>query len=84
MKKGDLSINIIVIAAVALLVLVILSILLFRSGNDVNHARTCEGVGGICAPPGQSCSDISYNQGQSYQLSTNFECTGGGACCIKI
>jgi len=47
-KKGDLSINIIVIAAIAMLVLVIISVLLFRSGGLINRGTNCEGVGGVC------------------------------------
>jgi hypothetical protein len=50
MRKGQgISINVIVIAAIALLVLVILSTLVIRSGGSVNRANTCEGSGtGVC------------------------------------
>ena len=49
-KKGaDLSMNVIIIAAIALLVLVILAVLLFRSGGQVSEGTGCEGFGGQCA-----------------------------------
>ena len=56
MKKGELSINIIIVAAIALLILVIIAVLLFRSAGDVNEGtQTCQGIGGQCEG---SCSDI--------------------------
>ena len=46
MKKGQgLSMNVIIIAAIALLVLVILSVLVLRAGGNVNTANSCEGKG---------------------------------------
>ena len=48
-KKGaDLSMNVIIIAAIALLVLVILAVLLFRSGGQVSEGTSCTGYGGQC------------------------------------
>lgn len=48
-KKGsDLSMNVIIIAAIALLILVILAVLLFRSGGQVSEGTSCEGYGGEC------------------------------------
>lgn len=52
-KKGsDLSMNVIIIAAIALLVLVILAVLLFRSGGQVSAGTQCEGFGGVCDTKG--------------------------------
>ena len=49
-KKGaDLSMNVIIIAAIALLVLVILAVLLFRSGGQVSEGTSCTGYGGECS-----------------------------------
>jgi len=84
MKKGDLSINIIIIAAIALLVLVIISILLFRSGTSIQHGTSCTGIQGVCSTD-LTCGDISYQYGTGYRPSTNFECTDSSEiCCIKI
>lgn len=47
-KKGDLSINIIVIAAIALLVLIILAVLILRTGGRVESGTACNGLGGEC------------------------------------
>ncbi|MFP4567921.1 MAG: hypothetical protein ACLFN8_03170 [Candidatus Woesearchaeota archaeon] len=47
-KKGDLSINIIVIAAIAMIILVVISVLVFRSGEILNQARECRSIGGEC------------------------------------
>ena len=47
-KKGDLSINIIIIAAIALLVLIILAVLILRTGNQVSTGTSCESLGGTC------------------------------------
>ncbi|MCA9477610.1 MAG: hypothetical protein KC535_00500 [Nanoarchaeota archaeon] len=52
-KKGaDLSMNVIIIAAIALLVLVILAVLLFQSGGRVTEGTSCTGYGGTCSPEG--------------------------------
>jgi len=49
MRKGQgISINVIVIAAIALLVLVILSTLVIRSSGNVSRADSCVGSGGTC------------------------------------
>lgn len=54
MAKGQgISINVIVIAAIALLVLVILSTLVIRSSGQMNQATTCEATGGTCVRDGQ-------------------------------
>jgi hypothetical protein len=61
MKKGDLSINIIIVAAIALIILVIISVLIFGTGRDIIFAKSCKGLSADnqCIPSGGSCSDIS-------------------------
>lgn len=54
MKKGDLSINIIIVAAIALIILVIISVLVFGTGRRINIGTSCEGIGGQCADGGPS------------------------------
>lgn len=47
MRKGQgLSMNVIIIAAIALLVLVILSVLVLRSGREVTEAKQCSAIEG--------------------------------------
>ncbi len=54
-KAQGLSMNVIIIAAIALLVLVILAVLILRAGRGVVEGTECEGVGGTCA---DACSDL--------------------------
>ncbi|MDD9953867.1 MAG: hypothetical protein OXR66_06040 [Candidatus Woesearchaeota archaeon] len=66
-RRGEISMEVIIIAAIALLVLVILSVLVLRSGNLFASGTSCEGVGGQCeydcdeqggeVPSRNSCSD---------------------------
>ncbi|MBU0471764.1 MAG: hypothetical protein KKF89_05245 [Nanoarchaeota archaeon] len=77
-KKGQgISINVIIIAAIALLVLVILSVLLIRSGGDL--VVECNDInGGICA---NSCSDV----GTLYTKYSVAKCElQEQVCCIPI
>jgi len=87
-KKGDLSINIIVIAAIALIVLVILSVLLFRSGGLLNRGTNCEGIGGQCIDGySWSCREYAeyYSPGESLTKHPTAGCTReGDICCVKI
>lgn len=46
MKKGEISINVVVMAAIAMLVLVILTVFVFRSSDGLSRATTCnDGLG---------------------------------------
>jgi hypothetical protein len=55
-KAQNLSMNVIIIAALALLVLVILSVIFMnRSGQFVIDSKKCEASGGVCVNTGQSC-----------------------------
>lgn len=45
-KAQGLSMNVIIIAAIALLVLVILSVLLIKSGGQLNSANKCTSIDG--------------------------------------
>ena len=74
MKRGELSMEVIIIAAIALLVLVILSILIIRSTGDVGEQTGCLGVGGTCDY--DSCPD---GYGRSFQSCPQ---DSAGVCCI--
>lgn len=48
-KKGaELSMNVIIIAAIGLLVLVVLAILVFNSANKTDIGTNCISKGGVC------------------------------------
>ncbi|MBU1604172.1 MAG: hypothetical protein KJ583_02540 [Nanoarchaeota archaeon] len=81
-KKGQgISINVIIIAAIALLVLVILSVLLIRSGGNVVTGTSCAGVGGTCS---SSCSDLSEGT-KIYSPHPTAKCTDSNdKCCIIL
>jgi hypothetical protein len=70
-KKGDLSINIIIIAAISLLVLIILAVLVLRTGGKINTGTTC--VGGTCQ---DDCDTAA-----GYTVDPTGSCTGGKICC---
>ena len=90
MKKGDLSINIIVIAAIAMIILVVVSVLVFRSGGILDSSRTCSAVGGECVPYYlyDSCSDYADMEGLagSYVRHRTAVCPSPEEqfCCIKL
>ncbi len=50
MKRGELSMEVIIIAAIALLILVILSVLVIRAGGNLGDE--CRNVGGQCYESG--------------------------------
>ena len=80
-KRGEISMEVIIIAAVALLVLVILSVLLIRSGVLFGQGTSCEGVGGTCD---SDCSGYTDDQGRPYVRSGNACTEEGTVCCIPI
>ena len=42
MRRGDISMEVIVLAAIALLVLVVLAVLVLRSGHTIANQTSCE------------------------------------------
>jgi len=83
MKKGDLSINIIIVAAIALIILVIISVLLFGTGSQINRAKSCTGLGGQCIQDGESCADIGYGSEETWVQHYTAQCPEDQKCCIK-
>ncbi len=83
-RKGqNLSMNVIIIAAIALLVLVILAVLLLKSGGKVNDANTCEGpvYNGHCVTKpdfGPACGDGMIG------VPSATGCGEGRVCCTTI
>jgi hypothetical protein len=71
MKKGvELSMNVIIIAAIGLLVLVILAVLVINaSGRTQGSLQACNVKGGVC---GQTCSN---------GVISDAKCDAGLQCC---
>ena len=79
MKRGELSMEVIIIAAIALLVLVILSVLLIRSAGDVEGGTGCESpaIGGRCTDRESACEE-GYISGVNSCKGDNMK------CCVPI
>ena len=73
-KAQGISINTLIIAAIALLVLIILAFLLFGGGQDLSEGTQCVSKGGTC----QTSCPIGVNQitEPGKQL-----CPSGQQCC---
>lgn len=52
MKKGELSMSMIIMAVIAIIILVIIIFLVTRSGGDANKATSCPSRGGVCVEYG--------------------------------
>lgn len=78
MKRGELSMEVIIIAAIALLVLVILSVLIIRSGGGVTSGTSCTApsIQGHCVSTEDSCNDGEFP--------SNNACGTGQKCCVPI
>jgi len=87
MKKAQgLSMNVIIIAAIALLVLVIISVLVLRAGGNVNRGTGCTGVGGTCIEnPGFTIDNPCSDLGEGYKPDPTHGCgTEDQICCLKF
>ena len=86
MKKAQgLSMNVIIIAAISLLVLVIISVLVLRAGGNVNRGTGCVGVGGQCLPEGPSCQEYGEQQGVTLIRNPSAGCEQDNMiCCVPL
>jgi hypothetical protein len=85
-KAQGLSMNVIIIAAIALLVLIILAVLVLRAGRGVTEGTGCQGIGGTCD---SSCAALEDEKGGTWtQNYANGGKAGGcGAdevCCVPL
>lgn len=66
-SKGALSINIIVVAAIAMIILVIITFLIFQTGGDIQEGTSCEALQGVCVEESVhgSCSQWAEDTGES-------------------
>ncbi|MFT4311226.1 MAG: hypothetical protein ACMXX7_01215 [Candidatus Woesearchaeota archaeon] len=85
MKKGDLSINIIVVAAIAMVILVIISVLIFRTGSNLTEGTSCAGLSGAqCVSSSISCSEYGQDQvGEVWVPHPTASCPPQETCCIR-
>jgi len=75
-KKGsEMSMNVIIIAAIALLILVILSVMIINSGGKINEGTSC--VGGNCMYE----ADCEAQGGFANPASG---CSDGEVCCVVV
>lgn len=85
-KKGDLSINIVIIAVIALLVLVVLSyIFIGKIGQTRKGIDKCANSGGACKP---LCGSEERQLDKQCDTNGNGEYDEGplldGVCCLKV
>lgn len=84
MKRGDLSMGVIIGAAIALLILVLLSVLVLRSGSTVIEGTGCTAIeDAICIPDSDRCGD--YNGGGINYISGTRACpSSDDKCCVPF
>jgi hypothetical protein len=83
-KKGiELSINVIIIAAISLVVLVLLIFLVLKSGTGINKSTYCENLGGSCVSTGESCGDYARKD-ITKTCSPDAAKQGLTVCCIQL
>jgi hypothetical protein len=83
MKKAQgMSLNVIIIAALVVLVLIVLAVIFIRNSERFNiNVGSCEAKGGVC---GMECGDIVYNT-EGYNLHyLDARCPNQQKCCMKI
>ncbi len=78
MRKGELSINMIVMAVIAIVILVLIIFLIIRSGGDTSSATACPSKGGVCTTEYCSGNMVYDKNGQP------IDCPNIGEYCCKI
>jgi hypothetical protein len=77
-KKGtELSMNVIIIAAIAILVLVILAMFVFRSSDRVDKGTGCTSLQGSCQP-------MCGGEYPIHNVGFDGSCGTGQICCMPI
>lgn len=84
MKKAQgMSLNVVIIAALVVLVLIVLSVIFIRSsGTFVDRVASCSVKGGKCAPV---CGDMIYGTEEYSIPDYDAKCSDASEiCCLKI
>mgnify|MGYP006286275653 CR=1 FL=1 len=77
-KKGDISMNMIIMAIIALLVLAIIAYLIFTQLGAVEEGSSCQAIEGTCAT---SCQDVT---GKPIRSAAG-QCDGENEfCCVAL
>ena len=76
-KKADLSMNMIILAAISLLVLAIIAYLIFGASGDINRAKDCNSMGGECRGSALDCG------GDFPVPNPAAKCENQEICCIR-
>ncbi len=80
-KKGiELSVNVIIIAAIALIVLVVLAFLVLRQAGILNVGTSCEGIGGFCRAECQDGEHIDV----AHSCTKEQADAGFDRCCVPL
>mgnify|MGYP006273508359 CR=1 FL=1 len=74
-KKADMSISVIVMAAIGIVVLAVVVGLVLNSTSDITNARSCEGSG-----TGQCTTSESCDTGQ---IRVSLSCPDDGEICCR-
>ena len=88
-KKGELSLQIIVISVVLVLVMVVLIAIFMRGANNGKDALTqCVSIGGECKTPAQ-CKEISgipfpNDECEARMPASGAEANDAGICCKTL
>lgn len=82
-KKADLSMNMIILAAISLLVLAIIAYLIFGASGNVTKGTGCEGIGGRCVIGSCSQNTEGYTI-PNPALDNSCKKDGKDHCCIRI
>jgi hypothetical protein len=72
-KAQGLSLNVVVIAAIALLVLVVLGVIFLRGAGNFEDGSQCIKAGGLCS---ESCE-------AGFEPNSDHECKEGKICCVS-
>ncbi len=88
-KAQGISVNVIIIAAIALLLLVILSVIFIGNlGQFGAGVAECENKGGKCADPGVDCGDADTDVETYPTQYSAWSCTTeddeARKCCIQV
>lgn len=77
-RGSDLSINVIIITAIALLVLAVLAYLLLGAADNAGEGTKCTGIGGQCQT---ECAGTEY---PVHNAPFDSDCSGDQKCCVRF